>query len=319
MLGLFRLLIGVKTKKTEAPAAAPAFQPATATEAFREQSNSPDTRGLTRIESQNHRGRYYYSNPMPTWLPDYPEIEGDGISFAYEVAGTSHYQEALRQIVGGRRDASIYCRVIAMLSPESDNPHDPRAIAVRIEGEKIGYIKATDTDRFHESFENFGASGDLQCKAKIVGGWEHGGGDVGSFGVRLDINFPVEIRGKGIVRPIKRDKRFSEIGRLDDVCPNCHTRLASRPGRKTKCQHCSGLIFVRARPFDRQRVLLTEAEAKIVEDEWAQFLHSKRFVPGLSSAPLKGWAVTWLSPPSAGRRSAIRHSQTLREDTKRHA
>jgi hypothetical protein len=136
---------------------------------------------------------------MPTWLPDCPDIKGDGLSFGYQVAGTSHYQGILEQLVGGSRDASIYCRVIAILTPEPDNPHDPRAIAVRIDGETIGRIKAIDTDSLHKSFENFGVTGDLQCKAMIVGGWDHGGGDAGSFGVRLDIDFPIEISGKGVV------------------------------------------------------------------------------------------------------------------------
>jgi hypothetical protein len=287
MLGFFQRLIGAKTKKTETPAAAPS-QLVTVHEASHEQSNFPDTKGLKRTESRNHPGRYYYSNPMPTWLPDRPNIKGDGTSFACEIAGTSHYQGILEQIVGGRRDTSIYCRAIAILMPEPDNPHDPGAIAVRIDGETIGHIKRTDTDRFHKSFENFGVSGDVQCKAMIVGGWDHGGGDVGSFGVRLDIDFPIEIRGKGVVRLIKPDKRFSEIGRLDDVCPTCLTALAKRPGSKAKCQRCGCPIFVRTRPFDRQRVLLTEAHAKIVEGEWEQYSQSKRFAPGLSSAPPKG-------------------------------
>ena len=165
-----------------------------------------------------------------------------------------------------------YFRVIAILSLEPENPHDPYAIAVRVAGETIGYIKKSDTDRFHKSFEKFGVASDVQCKAKIVGGWDRGG-DTGSFGVRLDIDFPIEIRGPGIAKPIMRDKQFSKIGRLDNVCPNCGVALAKRPGSKTKCQHCGRFIFVRTRAFDRQRVLLTEAEVRTVEAEWTQYHH----------------------------------------------
>lgn len=276
MLGFLLRLIGAKTKE-RAARSAPAAEPAAPPRIPRAEVYFPETRGLTRIESRSRPGRWYYSNPMPTWLPDCADIRGDGLSFAYQVAGTSHYQEILEQMIGGRRDASIYCRVIAILAPEPDNPHDARAIAVRIDGETIGRIKAIDTDSFHKSFENFGVTGDLQCKAMIVGGWDHGGSDTGSFGVRLDIDFPIEIRGKGVVRPIKPDARFSEIGRLDNVCPTCKTTLAKRPGSKTKCQRCGGLIFVRTRPFDRQRVLLTEAQAKIVEGEWEQYAQSRRY------------------------------------------
>ena len=37
------------------------------------------------------------------------------------------------------------------------------------------------------------------------------------------------------------------------------------------CPHCGGAIFVRMRPLDRQRVLLTDLEAAKVEDEWTAF------------------------------------------------
>jgi DNA-directed RNA polymerase subunit RPC12/RpoP len=207
---------------------------------------------------------------MPAWLADLPDIRGDGISFAYEIAGASHYQKILETIVGGKREESVYFRAIAILSLEPENPDDPYAIAVRVAGETIGYIKKSDTDLFHKSFEKFGVASDVQCKAKIVGGWDRGG-DTGSFGVRLDIDFPIEIRGTGIAKPIRRDKRFNKIGRLENVCPNCGVALAKRPGSKTRCQHCGGFIFVRTRPFDRQRVLLTEAEVNIVEAEWTQY------------------------------------------------
>ena len=230
---------------------------------------------LTQVESRSHPGTYYYKNPMPPWLPDLPDIRGDGLSFEYEIAGVSHNQSVLNAIVGGRQDATVYFRAIAVLSTEPENPHDPRAIAVHIAGQTVGYIKQFETDRFHKSFEKFGVLGGVQCKAMIVGGWDHGGGDVGSFGVRLDIDFPIEIRGKGIVRPVSRDKRFSEIGRLDDVCPYCGTTLAKRPGSKTKCQSCGNSIFVRTRPFDRRRVLLTQAQAKVVEREWGQYMQTR--------------------------------------------
>ena len=271
MLGFLRRLMGVKPGERAAgfqPAAPSAAPPQT----FPEQVHSRETNGLARIESRAHPGRYYYSNPMPAWLADLPDIRGDGISFAYEIAGASRYQNILETIVGGKREESVYFRAIAILSLEPENPHDPYAIAVRIAGETIGYIKKSDTDRFHKSFEKFGVASDVQCKAKIVGGWDRGG-DTGSFGVRLDIDFPIEIRGTGIAKPIKRDKRFSKIGRLDNVCPNCGVALAKRPGSKTRCQHCGGFIFVRTRPFDRQRVLLTEVEVKTVEAEWTQYHH----------------------------------------------
>ncbi len=61
---------------------------------------------------------------------------------------------------------------------------------------------------------------------------------------------------------------LSEIGRLDDVCPSCDEPLPVRPMRKSGCPHCGVPIFVRLRPFDRQRVLLTDLQTAQVESEW---------------------------------------------------
>jgi hypothetical protein len=41
------------------------------------------------------------------------------------------------------------------------------------------------------------------------------------------------------------------------------------PGRKKKCPSCSNFIFVRTRPSDGQKVLVTEAQAQEIEEQWA--------------------------------------------------
>lgn len=40
------------------------------------------------------------------------------------------------------------------------------------------------------------------------------------------------------------------------------------PQRKTKCPHCGEFIYVRTRPADEQRVLVTEIEAEEMEAQW---------------------------------------------------
>ncbi len=64
---------------------------------------------------------------------------------------------------------------------------------------------------------------------------------------------------------------LTAIGRLDNTCPSCGVVLSQRPSRKTKCPHCGDFIFVRTRPFDRQRVLVTEEQARVLEAEWLSF------------------------------------------------
>ncbi len=153
----------------------------------------PESLGLERIESRSHPGRYYYRNAIPAPLPGYPCIHGDAF-FTYEVAGASYYQETLEKIVGGRRSESVYFRVMAVLSSEPENPYDAHAIVVRINGEPVAHIKKDDNVSLRQQLNALGISGDVQCRAEVEGGWDHGGSDIGRYGVKLDITFPLDVR-----------------------------------------------------------------------------------------------------------------------------
>ena len=58
-------------------------------------------------------------------------------------------------------------------------------------------------------------------------------------------------------------------GRTDSNCPCCSAQFARRPIAKTKCKNCQRYIFVRTRPTDSERVLLTEEDAEQVAMQWA--------------------------------------------------
>ena len=148
---------------------------------------------LQRIESRGGQGGHYYKNTLPSWIPKIPAIWGDSI-FNTNAVGTSYYQEALERIVGGRRDASVYCTVIAMLSKESNNSHDVNAVAVKIDGEVVGHLSQDINLQFRNELEALGVLGDIQCRAMIVGGWSNNENDVGKFGIKLGFIFPIELR-----------------------------------------------------------------------------------------------------------------------------
>lgn len=64
------------------------------------------------------------------------------------------------------------------------------------------------------------------------------------------------------------------------VCPSCGTVLAKVPQRKTKCKHCGEFIFVKSTPNDREKRLMTPAQADAAEQAWsahgqAAFIRSK--------------------------------------------
>lgn len=52
-------------------------------------------------------------------------------------------------------------------------------------------------------------------------------------------------------------------------CPYCHKPLSKTPGRKTKCPHCGEFMFVRTRPKDNARVVVTAEEADKIDEEWS--------------------------------------------------
>jgi hypothetical protein len=65
------------------------------------------------------------------------------LSGGLEVAlvGESNYQEALTTIAGSKRPESVRIPTQAILMPEPDNPYDPNAVAVYIDGGRSGIFR----------------------------------------------------------------------------------------------------------------------------------------------------------------------------------
>jgi hypothetical protein len=114
-------------------------------------------------------------------------ILGDG-SFGIEAVGESNYQEALEQVAGGREAHGVNRQVTAELQLEDDNPFDPQAVMVRVDGLKVGYLSRDHARRFRkEAAPELGGARRILCRGRIRGGWDRGRGDRGHFGVALDI------------------------------------------------------------------------------------------------------------------------------------
>ena len=54
----------------------------------------------------------------------------------------------------------------------------------------------------------------------------------------------------------------------DKECPHCNNKLEKSPGRKKKCEFCGKFMYVRTRPLDKKRVLVTEEQAKQIDIQW---------------------------------------------------
>ncbi len=113
-----------------------------------------------------------------------------------------------------------------------------------------------------------------------------------------------------------------EIGRLDNFCPNCGTFLERRPSRKTKCPHCGEAIFVRTRPSDRRRVLVTQSDADRIEAEWQSRQPRAQIRPLLDRAAMEAMrpslAKRFGRDPSEGDLAwAFLNAETLRRAANR--
>lgn len=113
--------------------------------------------------------------------PEPVRIEGEG-KFDFDIVGESYYQDALSRICGGKREDGHEHYCTAHLVAEPDNPYDRNAVAVYIEGHKVGHIPRAAAPRMAKSLRGQTAAVD----AVIVGGWRRAD-DEGSFGVKLDI------------------------------------------------------------------------------------------------------------------------------------
>jgi DNA-directed RNA polymerase subunit RPC12/RpoP len=80
-------------------------------------------------------------------------------------------------------------------------------------------------------------------------------------------NSPAKSTGKSSGSPASR--LVEGVGITTPNCPHCEAELDKFPGRKKKCPGCGEFIFVRTRPTDSKRILVTEEEAELVEEYWA--------------------------------------------------
>lgn len=128
----------------------------------------------------------------PPWLKPIPgglEITAtlsEG-RFRVDVVGESRYQEALEAIAGGRTEDGADLETAALLVPEPSNRYDPNAVQVMIDGRVVGYLSRENAAVLQPRIVEMvrGTKRAVACRARVVGGWDRGGGDRGHFGVRL--------------------------------------------------------------------------------------------------------------------------------------
>jgi DNA-directed RNA polymerase subunit RPC12/RpoP len=61
--------------------------------------------------------------------------------------------------------------------------------------------------------------------------------------------------------------RYTAIGTTTPACPYCNFQFDNMPKSKRQCPNCKKTIYNRTRPLDNKKVLLTEDQLVILEDE----------------------------------------------------
>lgn len=97
------------------------------------------------------------------------------------VAGESHYQEALRAITGAT-EGEVRQAATAHLIPEPENEHDPNAVRVEIDGSKVGYLPREAAAQYAPTLSPIAARGRIPvCEALIAGRGVGGSPMIGVF------------------------------------------------------------------------------------------------------------------------------------------
>lgn len=108
--------------------------------------------------------------------------------FGVSVIGESNYQSALALVAGRAATGYDGVRCVATIVPETSNPNDPQAVAIRVEGRTVGYLSAEDAVRFRLRLGQFAMPNKpTECGALIRGGGKALDGSKRPYGIWLDI------------------------------------------------------------------------------------------------------------------------------------
>ncbi len=90
-------------------------------------------------QSQGFTATWPYGTGRPTWMEYDQHAKLYAGDTDLSVVGESGFQENLWALVGRTSDR-VLIDTMALLVPETDNPHDENAIAVWISGLQVGYL-----------------------------------------------------------------------------------------------------------------------------------------------------------------------------------
>jgi hypothetical protein len=110
------------------------------------------------------------------------DVAGHG-DFAIDVVGVSQYQDVLKAAVA--QGAIVRASIVL----EDTNPYDDQAVAVQLDGRRVGYLSRARARVYRADLAAAGGDSQLivRCMAKIVGGFTTPGGNRAHFGLKLHL------------------------------------------------------------------------------------------------------------------------------------
>jgi hypothetical protein len=118
-----------------------------------------------------------------------------------EIVGESNYQDNLWRVVGGPTAERVRVDVQAIVATEPDNPYDPNAISVWIDGHKVGYFCKEDAQEYQPGLVKLFEKEDAHVAlAGVVTGGGLRDGGLGFLGVWLYCN-PADFGVEVVVSP----------------------------------------------------------------------------------------------------------------------
>lgn len=135
------------------------------------------------FKRRGNEGGAVTSSPVPsTTQMTVTLVEGD---CDLDVVGESYRQQNLWNIVGGHTDQYIKQPIVAVLVPEN-NPHDPNAIAVYINGLMVGYLPREIAAKYRPGLNRLMKEHQhpIALAGQVIGGGRRDDG-IGNLGVFL--------------------------------------------------------------------------------------------------------------------------------------
>jgi hypothetical protein len=130
-----------------------------------------------------------------------------------KVVGESHYQGALWAATGlANTGQRVDFECIAELVPEPDNPHDPRAIMVQVQGRCVGYLSRGSARLYGKRIREMRAAGQPTICDAFIGGLAAGDenpnlGITLKFPVHEDGSYRIELGAADLARRILGERR----------------------------------------------------------------------------------------------------------------